>query len=191
MEDSGDRVDGYRALMVFQQRFDNKTSANMDLTKGIHKWEADIASLKNRFDEGINEILKSAILIGVIPKEYQDMVLQTFAVSTDFQFSGTRDYIINVANNRAQMNKPTPNVGSVEGEQGYESNTQQEDWEGYDSDLAALHAQRKSYKSGQWGHIAVNCPRGKGKGGGMRPKGKGKGKQGAKGYSRGYNRHGA
>ena len=122
----------------------------MDLTKGIHKWEADIASLENRFDEGIKERLKSAILIGMIPKEYQDMVLQTFAVSTDFQLSGIRDYIINVANNRAQMNKPTLHVGSLEGSQGYESNAQQEDWEGYENGLAALHAQKQCSRCGQW-----------------------------------------
>ena len=112
----------------------------MDLTKGIHKWEADVASLKNRFNEGISERVKSATLIGMIPKEYQDMVLQKFALTAEFQFSEIRDYVVNVATNRVQMNTPKPHVGSLEGLWGYEPYPQQEEWEGYENDLATARA---------------------------------------------------
>ena len=97
--------------------------SGMDVVAGIHKSEAKTAARKHPFDEGINERLKSAILIGMLPKEFQDMVLQTFAVSADFKFEGIRDYVINVANNRAQLNKPSPHLNAME--QGYEG------WDGW------------------------------------------------------------
>ena len=75
-------------------------SRHSKFTLKCAEWEAEAAALKNHFDEGINEQLKSAILIGMLPKEYQDMVLQTFAVSADFKFEGIRDYKNNTLKKR-------------------------------------------------------------------------------------------
>ena len=60
---------------VFQHRFDTKLEvvktpsigSVMDVASRIRRWEAIVAALKNRYEEGINEVLKSAGLIGMMP----------------------------------------------------------------------------------------------------------------------------
>ena len=47
------------------------------MTSGIHRLEAKVANLKNRWDEDLKDDLKFAILIGMFPTEYEDMILQT------------------------------------------------------------------------------------------------------------------
>ena len=88
-----------------------------EVPSGIHRWEAKVSALKNRYDEEIKESLKSAILVGMLPKEFQDMVLQFFSGSKQFKFEEVRDYVISVANNRAQWARPTPNLDAVDGEE--------------------------------------------------------------------------
>ena len=107
-------MDGYRALCVFQDRYDKRTSASMlrsyldvvtpyaikgvkDVVSGIHKWEGKVTALGSRHGENLNGKMKLAILIGMIPKEFQDMVLQNTGMSQKMQYQDTRDYVVSVA----------------------------------------------------------------------------------------------
>eukprot|EP00973_Karenia_brevis_P078667 10919285-Karenia_brevis.AAC.1 len=66
--DTGHRMDGFKALVMLNQRFDVKNSASLlnsflevvspadlknsrDLVSGIHEWERKVASLKSRYGE--------------------------------------------------------------------------------------------------------------------------------------------
>ena len=92
MSDAGETLDGYRVLGIFQDRYGKRTSASMlrsyldvvtpsaikgvkDVVSGIHKWEGKVTALGSRHGEHLNGKMKLAILIGMIPKEFQDMVL--------------------------------------------------------------------------------------------------------------------
>ena len=78
--------------MIWQRRFDPKTTASLlqgylevvspgaiqgteDMIPGIHKWEGKVACLKTRYNESLSDSLKLAIFVGMLPKEYQDVVL--------------------------------------------------------------------------------------------------------------------
>ena len=50
-----------------------------EVISGIHKWEAKEALLRSRFDEVMSDKLKLAIMVGMLPKEYQEMVLQKYS----------------------------------------------------------------------------------------------------------------
>ena len=49
-----------------------------EIIPGIHKWETRLGNLSNRYHEEIGNSLKLAIMVGMLPKEYQDMVMRTW-----------------------------------------------------------------------------------------------------------------
>ena len=64
--------------------------------------------------------LKLAILIGVIPKDYQDMLLQAGITTKKMEYEVCRDRVIQIATQRMQMSQPTPmDVGMLNKDQGY------------------------------------------------------------------------
>ena len=48
-----------------------------DIVAMVHKWEARLAALKRRYSEDFNDQIRLAILIGMLPQECQDMIMQT------------------------------------------------------------------------------------------------------------------
>jgi hypothetical protein len=91
-EDRGAELDGFRGLLALQERFDVQTTSSMlgaflevvkpggikgdkDMVGSISRWETLVGALENRFGEVISENLKTAILIGMLPKEYHDLVI--------------------------------------------------------------------------------------------------------------------
>ena len=92
MLDSGMASDGFKALVILRRRFDAITTGILlqaylevvapsgiknsgEVISGIHKWEAKEALLRSRFEEVMSDKLKLAIVLGMLPKEYQEMVL--------------------------------------------------------------------------------------------------------------------
>ena len=90
--DMGGEQDGFKGNKVLQARFDSISAASLlnaylevvvpapirkpeDLVGHINKWETKVAFLQNRYREGLNDPLKVAIVVGMLPKEYQDLVI--------------------------------------------------------------------------------------------------------------------
>ena len=71
--------------------------------------------LGNRHDEKLNANLKLAIFIGMLPKEFQDMIWQKSCTTTKLQYEAARDYVVSVVSQRIQVTRPTPmDVGSLD-----------------------------------------------------------------------------
>jgi hypothetical protein len=96
-EDRGEELDGYVGLLALQERFDVQTTSSMlgmflevvkpggikgdkDMIGKISNWETLVGALENRFGEVITENLKTALLIGRLPKEYHDNTLFYYQV---------------------------------------------------------------------------------------------------------------
>ena len=80
---------GFKAMLIFSRRFDSKTSASllqsylevlrpgsikgvMEIVSGIHQWGAKVSALKSRCEEDLGDNLTLAILVGMLPMDYQD-----------------------------------------------------------------------------------------------------------------------
>ena len=146
-----------------------KTAA--EIVSSIHKWEAKVALLQSQYGEKIEGRLRMAIVLSMLPKEFQDMVLQTHSGMKEVTYGEVRDYVVSVAQQKAQMRKPMPlEVGAMDTymycqpceDGGYWYN-------GWEPDLDVVDRSGiKCYAYGQMGHMARNCVQ----------KGKGKGKDG-------------
>ena len=116
--------DGFRALVVLNNRYDSKTAASMlraftdvvnptqiksmkDVVSGINKWESRIASLKMRYGEDLNENLKTAIFMSMMPKECQDLILAKSCSNKKIGYSEIRDYIMGLSHGKEQLIHPT------------------------------------------------------------------------------------
>ena len=94
--------DGYQGLMLLQHRFDNQTTSSLlqlfcevitpgalkskDIVTGIHSWERKIALLESKFNEKITGNIKLAVLIGMLPKDYQDIAMQNVGLMSDMKY---------------------------------------------------------------------------------------------------------
>ena len=73
----------------------------------------------SRFEEQISGKLKVAIMLGMVGKDYQDLVMQKGLLQVakgdgDKMWKVTRDFVLKVAKEKAQQNKPVPmEVGQV------------------------------------------------------------------------------
>ena len=130
--------DGFKALVDLNHRYDQCTSASLlgsflevvspppvrglgDVIPSIHRWEAKVAALKSRYGEEVAGNLKHAIFIGMMPKELQDVLWQNASMVREAKstYESSRDYILNLVNQKLQMMKPVPmDVGGVEGKFG-------------------------------------------------------------------------
>ena len=90
--EGGFRQDGFKALASLNKRYETKNGATLlhvflevvnptplksgHLIAGISRWETRMAVLTSRYGEELTPCVKLAILVGLLPKEYQDMIMQ-------------------------------------------------------------------------------------------------------------------
>ena len=167
------------------RRFDVKTPASLlqsylevvtpavikgyeDIPNGIYQWEEKVVNLRAQYHEDLGENLRLAILVGMMPKEFQDMIIQNGGMMSKVTYQSSRDYVLGVANQRIQM-KQRSGVGST----GVMSAEQEEreEQERKEAEANAVGNAVRCYNCQGFGHIAANCPKpkrtnfgGKGKG---------------------------
>ena len=124
MTDSGLPQCGYAALLLLDQRFESRTSASLlasylevvtpatlktsELVSGIHQWETKVAALNKRYNESLGSNLKLAILVGMLPGSFRDSVFQNGHMMTKMTYESARDFVLNLAKQRAQVQRPEP-----------------------------------------------------------------------------------
>ena len=139
-KDRGEELDGFRALLALQERFDVQTTSSIlqallevvkptgirgdkEMVAGILKWETLLGALENRFGEVLSENLRTAILVGMLPKEHQEMVIEKGILmgGGKLKYQASRDYLIKMAKEKTDRGKPVPmELGAAEyGEQGW------------------------------------------------------------------------
>ena len=183
ISDSGRGQDGFAAYLALHRRYDVRTQASLlqaylevvnpggikgigDMVAAIHKWESKVAVLKMRHGEDIgggSGELKKAIFVGMLPKDYQDMIMQNQSMMDHKPtYQVMRDYILGVVTQKLQFLKPTPmDIGEVWGESTEGSSgggkwsegggTVDGDW-----NIEAL-SDTKCYRCGGYGHFAREC----------------------------------
>ena len=148
---------------MFNHRFDSQTPASMlrsflevvnpplikgtaEATGSINTWEMKVSKLKGRYGQSLSPELQTAIFVGMLPKEFQDLVLQRGAFGSSIEYEDTRDYVLNVALQRSQLRKP----GDKETGINYTSGDASDD----EVDVAALQKRKGCYNCGKPGHFA-------------------------------------
>ena len=122
-------ADGYLAIGMLQARYDANTAASLlqcvmevvnppalknhqGIVKGVTEWEVRVDGLKMKHNEELSAPIKIAVLVGMLPKEYQDMCFQQASglsvVQDTHYYIELRDKIINIAGQRVSMITPTP-----------------------------------------------------------------------------------
>jgi hypothetical protein len=137
-----------------------------------------IASLYNRHREELSDQMKLAILINMMPREYQDVGMQ-MSIGRKLKYEELRDHILGLANQKAQLSRPVPmDTNAVDLQPDYEGEEYGNEWE-----VDAVSWNTQCHACWGYGHLARDCPMdrnkiGKGEKG---EKGKGKGMWGGKG----------
>ena len=86
-----------------------QTLKRNEVVAGINRWETKVSQLRGRHQEEIGEKIRISILIGMLPKEYQEMILQNgITMREDSKYQGVRDFILNVANQKLQLSRRLP-----------------------------------------------------------------------------------
>ena len=76
---------------------------------GIHRWESRVAASKSECSEELPDLMKLAILIGMLPKEYQVLTMQTSVVKEEkMKYETPLDHVLMVATQRVHMAKLGP-----------------------------------------------------------------------------------
>mgnify|MGYP000509165615 CR=1 FL=1 len=77
----------------------------MGVSKAIHEWECKIATLKSQYNKDLDEEVKTAILLGMLPQEYKTLVLRANAVVDKLSYDKARDHVLNIATQRVPLPK--------------------------------------------------------------------------------------
>ena len=136
ISEKGYDPDGFLALLMLQARYDANTAASLmqcvmevvspptlknhqGILKGISEWEVRVDGLKMKHNEDISPPIKIAVLVGMLPKEYQDIYFQqelgtSSEAATQEQYEELRDKIMSMAGQRVSMSTPVPmDIGAL------------------------------------------------------------------------------
>ena len=128
--------------------------------------------MKSRFAEDSNNDIKLAVLVGILPKGYQDIVLQTTSVTDKVQYENIRDNIVNMANQKVEILQPRPKDIRTTGREDEYKREREEDTDAG----GKVEGPVTCYKYLGKGHISKECPsdrNGKGSPKGQQQYGKG------------------
>ena len=191
---------GFAALSQLAHRYNPKTPARLlqcvlgaispapvknvrDLPRAIQDWETLLAKLSRDFSENLSPRIKVAVFVGMLPKEFQEMVWQLGSGGEEMEYEAVKDKIMAVATHRAQMAQPTPmDIGAVEGSRVLEEFEVWPHENGTEIMSMGKGGSGRCLRCGGWGHFARECgtpigkgdfSKGKGKGWGEFGKGKG------------------
>ena len=120
ISEKGWESDGFLALAM---RYDANTAASLlqsvmevvspptiknqqGIAKGIIEWEVRVDGLKMKHGESPSVPIKIVVLVGMLPKDYQDMCFQQASIT--WVHSELRDKIMNIASQRVSMITPAP-----------------------------------------------------------------------------------
>ena len=120
--EEGWELDGFLALVMLQARYDANTAASLlqcvvevvnfpalknhqGILKGITEWEVRADGLKMKHNEDISAPIKIAVLVSMLPKEYQDICFQqatgmSSEAATETKYAELRDKIMSMAGQR-------------------------------------------------------------------------------------------
>ena len=120
-------MDGFRALKLFSQRFESNTAASLlqsafaalvpgriknvnEVVGKLNAWEVAVSTLYKRHNIKIDEKLKAAVLVCMVPKEIQEMVFGSSVLKNeaDLKYEPIRDFVLNVVKQKITMAMPRP-----------------------------------------------------------------------------------
>ena len=200
--------DGFVAFRKLIERYDAKSPAKMlrmllgiirpepiksvkEVPRRLEEWEIKLRDFTSEFKEGGNlgDGIKTAVLLGMLPKELQDEVYRS--VQGELNWQAARSRVKAIANNRVSQDLPQPmDIGNI-GNEGYGGWGEEEEiqcspcgggWWGEEPEVQVDYVGSGvvCLRCGGKGHFARDCgtPKGKGK------EGPGKGTKGnmGKGY---------
>ena len=136
ISEKGWEADGFLALMMLQARYNANTAASLmqcvmevvnppglknhqGILKGISEWEVRVDGLRMKHDEDISPPIKIAVLVAMLPKEYQDICFQqatgiSSEAATQDKYEELRDKVMGMAGQRVSMTTPVPmDIGAV------------------------------------------------------------------------------
>ena len=89
------------------------------ILKGISEWEVRVDGLRMKHNENISPPIKIAVLVGMLPKEYQDICFQqATGVSSEAgaheRYEELSDKVMGMAGQRVSMTTPVPmDIGAL------------------------------------------------------------------------------
>ena len=77
-----------------------------DVQSAVEDWENKVARLEEEYGEKINDNLKVAILIAIVPEALQEKVFEIEKGATELKYETAKEVAISLALRRAEQRKP-------------------------------------------------------------------------------------